>query len=248
MTRRPPDNHYGHPTLAAVYDVTCGWSADRDFYLSLADRDQMAILDVGCGTGLLCNAYAEQGHVVVGADPSSTMLDVARCHPNGSRVNWVEGYAQDFECDQLFDLAIMTGHAFQTLLAEVDVNAALRNIRAHLRPEGRFVFESRNPSIDWANTWDGRSENWLSEFGKFTQSTRVISSTVNTVSFEHTYEFETETLSSSSELRFMSKQAIETALGLADFSLSAVYGDWYRSHFDTKSSLEMIFDSTCNGR
>ncbi len=247
MTHRPPDNHYTHPTLAAVYDVTCGWSADRDFYLSLADRSQMTILDIGCGTGLLCNAYAEQGHMVVGADPSSTMLGVARSQQNGSRVKWVEGYAQNFECDQVFDLAIMTGHAFQTLLSVDDVNAALLNIKAHLRPGGRFVFESRNPSIDWANAWDGRSESWSSELGKFTQSTRVIGSTVDTVSFEHTYEFETETLSSTSELWFMSKQAIETALGLADFSLSAVYGDWDRSPFDTKSSLEMIFDSRSNG-
>lgn len=246
MIRRPPDNHYGHPTLASVYDTTCGWSPDRDFYLSLADRDKMAILDIGCGTGLLCNAYAERGHIVVGVDPSATMLDIASRQPNGAQVKWVEGYAQEFECDQVFDLAIMTGHTFQTLLAVDDVNAALRNIRTHLRPEGRFVFESRNPFIDWVMAWDGRSESWSSEFGNFTQSTRVINSTVDTVSFEHTYEFEAETLSSTSELWFMSKHAIETALGRADFSLSAVYGDWDRSHFDTMSSLEMIFDSRCN--
>ena len=247
MERRAPDNHYNHPTLAAIYDVTCGWSEDRDFYLSLANREAMAILDVGCGTGLLCNAYAERGHLVVGVDPSSTMLEVASGQPSGSHVTWVEGYAQDFSCDQLFDLAIMTGHAFQTLLTTDDVNAALQSVRAHLRPGGRFVFESRNPAIDWAAVWDGQSRIWQSELGEFRQSTRVISSKVDTVSFEHIYQFESETLRSMSELKFVSKQTIATALELAGFTLSAVSGDWDGSPFDELSSSEMIFDAKRKG-
>jgi 2-polyprenyl-3-methyl-5-hydroxy-6-metoxy-1,4-benzoquinol methylase len=48
------DNHYIEPRLAAIYDLDSGWSIDRDFYLKLAGPQKMSVLDVGCGTGLLC--------------------------------------------------------------------------------------------------------------------------------------------------------------------------------------------------
>ena len=243
MTLRTPDNHYEHPTLAAVYDVTCGWSEDRDYYLALANREGMAVLDIGCGTGLLCDAFARRGHLVVGVDPSATMLDVARRQPNGSQVQWVQGYAQTFESDQRFDLAIMTGHAFQTLLNLEEVSAALTNIHAHLRPGGRFVFESRNPAIDWPALWHGRLTQWDSEFGPFTQLTEVTRSTQNKVWFEHRYEFESETLGSSSELWFPSQQTIETALSAAGFKDVEIHGEWDGSAFDPSTSLEMIFSA-----
>ncbi|MFK4255705.1 methyltransferase domain-containing protein [Agrobacterium tumefaciens] len=51
-----PDLHYEHPALAALYDLDSGWSIDRDFYLGSASGEQKRILDIGCGTGLLCDA------------------------------------------------------------------------------------------------------------------------------------------------------------------------------------------------
>ncbi|MCS0457536.1 MULTISPECIES: hypothetical protein [Rhizobium] len=46
-----PDLHYEHPRLAALYDLACGWSEDRDFYLSLADGgpNQFSILAAAPG-------------------------------------------------------------------------------------------------------------------------------------------------------------------------------------------------------
>jgi len=51
-----PDEHYENPKLAAIYDRFCGWSRDRDFYLALAGDPPQHVLDLGCGTGLLCDA------------------------------------------------------------------------------------------------------------------------------------------------------------------------------------------------
>ena len=65
------DLHYEHPKLVDVYDLGNGWSEDRNFYLSLAGDKPISILDLGCGTGLLSNAYAERGHMVTGADPAA---------------------------------------------------------------------------------------------------------------------------------------------------------------------------------
>lgn len=41
----------------------------------------------------------------------------------------------------------MTGHAFQVLLTEGEVRAALAAVRTALVPGGTFVFETRNPDV-----------------------------------------------------------------------------------------------------
>ena len=131
-----PDLHYTDPILAAVYDLDSGWSEDRDFYLTLAGPAPQRILDLGCGTGLLAEGYAALGHLVTGVDPAPAMLDAARDRPLAGRISYVLATAQGFRLDQRFDLIIMTGHAFQVLLTDPDINAAFATMRAQLAPGG----------------------------------------------------------------------------------------------------------------
>ncbi len=81
------DKHYKNSRLAEIYDLDSPWSIDRDFYFSLAGIPSQKILDLGCGTGLLCDAYAAEGHNVTGVDPSSAMLEVARRKPHGKKID-----------------------------------------------------------------------------------------------------------------------------------------------------------------
>jgi hypothetical protein len=89
------DSHYISPRLAKLYDLDSGWSIERDFYLSLAGESRKRVLDLGCGTGLICDALAAKGHAVTGVDPAPAMLEVARQKPNGSKIEWIESSAQD---------------------------------------------------------------------------------------------------------------------------------------------------------
>jgi 2-polyprenyl-3-methyl-5-hydroxy-6-metoxy-1,4-benzoquinol methylase len=82
-----PDEHYENPKLAAIYDRFSPWSVDRDFYLALAGDPPQYVLDLGCGTGLLCDAYAAKGHIVTGVDPTAAMLAVARQKPHGNTIH-----------------------------------------------------------------------------------------------------------------------------------------------------------------
>lgn len=235
-----PDEHYENPKLAAVYDVFCPWGVDRDFYLSLAGEPPQHVLDLGCGTGLLCEAYAARGHVVTGADPTPAMLAIARQKPHGSQIEWVQAFAQEFHSERRFDLIIMTGHAFQVLLSDEDVLATLTTMRRHLKPTGRAVFESRNPVIDWATEWNGTSE--LTHEGvTIRETTEVLSRVGDRVTFEQRFQFPDETLASFSELRFLPREAIEERVRGAGLQVEALYGDWDRSPFDPAVSKEMIF-------
>jgi SAM-dependent methyltransferase len=235
-----PDNHYENPRLAEIYDLDSGWSADRDFYLNLAGSPRQSILDLGCGTGLLCDAYAAKEHDVTGVDPSAAMLDVARRKTFGSDIEWVQSFAQTYQSDKLFDLIIMTGHAFQVLLEDADVCATLSVMREHLKPDGIAAFESRNPAIDWEKQWNYELD--LKLPGQIVrESRRFLAMDNSRMTFELRYQFSDETLISSSELRFQSRQEIEEKLPVSGLRVEKLLGDWDGSLFDENTSEEMIF-------
>jgi ubiquinone/menaquinone biosynthesis C-methylase UbiE len=234
------DEHYENLTMAQIYDLDSPWSVDRDFYLALAARPSMTILDLGCGTGLLCNAYAEEGHRVVGADPAAAMLEVAKKKPYGESIQWVQSTAQEFRSQDRFDLIIMTGHAFQVLIDDSDVLAALSVMQKHLATDGIAVFESRNPNIDWAKRWD-YVMNIDMPTGKVKESRRMLEQKGERMTFELKYEFENETQYSRSELRFMPYSKIKELIQAAGLEVVQIYGDWDKSPFDENVSEEMIF-------
>lgn len=149
----PTDKLFNDPELVEFYDIENGWTADSEYLQTIA-AGRTSILDLGCGTGLLAATLAQQGGKrVVGVDPAAAMLDVARQRPGGDRVRWVEGDGQTIRLGETFDLVLLSGHAFQVFLTREDQLATLRTIAAHLSPEGRFIFDSRNPRVEEWKEW-----------------------------------------------------------------------------------------------
>jgi predicted TPR repeat methyltransferase len=234
------DVHYQDPRLAEIYDLDSPWSVDRDFYLALAGEPPQNILDLGCGTGLLCDAYAARNHMVTGVDPAKAMLGVARRKPHGDKIEWVETSAQAFSSEKRYNLIIMTGHAFQVLLDETDARQTFAVMRKHLAPSGRIVFESRNPNIDWAQVWNYEMAIELSNC-TVAESRRFVAMQGARMTFELKYQFPTEVLLSTSELRFWQRDEIEKHLAECGLSVEKFFGNWDESPFDEKESPEMIF-------
>ena len=234
------DVHYTHPRLAAIYDLDSPWGADSDFYKALAEPAPRSILDLGCGTGTLCNELAQAGHRVTGIDPAAAMLEAARRKPYAGDIEWVQSTAQEYRSDERFDLIVMTGHAFQVLLTDTDVLNTFSNMRRHLAVGGVVAFESRNPAIDWNTRWP-RSFVWELAEGKVHQSRSDLNTEGELVSFEHSFRFPDETLVSPSTLRFMHRTRIEALLLQSGLGVAGLYGDWNASPFVETSSPEMIF-------
>jgi len=155
-------DHYNQAELAVLYDDENGWDASADFYLGLARRiGAQTLLDLGCGTGTvtrgILKAISGSG---VGVDPAAPMLEVARRNTTDEAVEWRVGDAREIRLGRRFDLIIMTGHAFQAFLTEADQIALFRTVAAHLKPEGRFAFDSRNPAaqewLEWTPAQSSR--------------------------------------------------------------------------------------------
>ena len=147
------DRLYGDPDLAQFYDLENGWAEDLDYCSALADGCA-SVLDLGCGTGMFAASLAERaGRAVIGVDPAAAMLDIASKRPGGERVRWIREDARTVRLGRRFDLVVLTGHAFQVFLTDEDRAAVLRTIATHLAPEGRFIFDSRNPEFGQWRAW-----------------------------------------------------------------------------------------------
>lgn len=236
-----PDLHYTDPRLAQLYDADCGPSDESGFYLSLATPAPKRILDLGCGTGWFCNAYAAMGHAVTGVDPATGMLDVARTKTFGAYITWVQATAQTYRSAQRFDLIVMTGHAFQTLVTGADINDALTTMRSHLAPGGTIVFETRNPNCDWASRWNEVSRDQQLDGQRVRQTYEILSGTADTITFATHYAFSDAILSSTSILRFTTHNELAPLLLANGLQLRTLLGAWDKTPFDSEISDEMIF-------
>ncbi len=233
---------YQHVQIAEIYDLINPRGRDADFYLSLAGPPPCSVLDLGCGTGTLCCALAERGHRVTGVDPAAAMLAVARRKPHAEEVEWVESSAQNYKSRRRFDLIVMSGHAFQIMLTDVDALAVLETMRGHLNERGRVAFETRNPRMDWVREWAGRSRLVrISRGEEVLEMLEITDQEGEFISFQTSYRFPQGTLTTSSTLRFPSLEQMEVLIGRSGLVVSDVYGDWDASPFEAARSKEIIF-------
>jgi SAM-dependent methyltransferase len=233
---------YQNAQISETYDLINPWAQDADFYLSLAGRRRCSVLDLGCGTGTLCCALAERGHWVSGVDPAAAMLAVARRKPHAEQVEWVESSAQSYKSQQRFDLVVMTGHAFQILLTDADALAVLETMRGHLKAGGRVAFETRNPSMDWASEWAARAPlvRTLPD-GQLLETLEVTGKDDEFISFQTCYRFAHMTLTTSSTLRFPSREHVEALITRSGLVVRDVFGSWDAGPFEAARSREIIF-------
>ena len=236
------DLSYEDPRLAGIYDLDNPWAQDTEFYLALAEAGPCRVLDLGCGTGTLCCALAERGHWVTGVDPAGPMLAIAASKPHAEKVEWIQSRAQDYRSQNRFDLIVMMGHVFQILLTDKEVLAVLDTMRRHLKPGGKAAFETRNPKIDWARVWGTHAPaEYTFPNGQVRETLQITSELGELISFQQQFEFPDVTLSSSSTLRFLSRDRVEELIAQSGLVTRELFGDWDRSPFEPKQSPEMIF-------
>ena len=76
----PPRTFYEPGGLDVLFygDVVERRTHDIEFYTALARRIGGPVIDMGCGTGRISIAIAQQGIDVTGVDSSAAMLELAR--------------------------------------------------------------------------------------------------------------------------------------------------------------------------
>jgi len=233
---------YERSQIAEIYDLTNPRTRDTEFYLGLAGPCPRSVLDLGCGTGTLCCALAARGHRVTGVDRAAAMLAVAKRKACAEQVEWVESDAQSYKDHRRFDLVVMTGHAFQSLLTDADALAVFETMHGHLEERGRVAFETRNPSLDWAGEWAARPPlvHRLAG-GQLLETLEITGEDGEFISFRTSYRFPQETLTTTSTLRFPSREHVEALIERSGLGIRDVFGDWDARPFEAAHSREIIF-------
>lgn len=230
------NTHYTDPALAQFYDASCNLDRGDFPYCTALAAEAASVLDLGCGTGEWL-ASLTGGQARVGADPAATMLDIARARPGGHQVQWVEGDARTLRLGQRFDLIVLTGHAYQCFLSDADQQAALATIAAHLSPDGRFIFDSRNPGFP-APKERRRDEGrrWIEhpEFGRVEAwNESVYDTAAGILTYENGYRLPAsgKEHSAKAQIRYTPQPDLARMIGKAGLAVESWLGDWDGSAF-----------------
>ena len=108
-------------------------------WLRLNHFEVRSALDLGCGTGVLCQALNARGIETLGIDLSDEMIAIARERAPG--LSFEVADMTRFQPDRNFDLVTCTGDALNHIEPIARVTQVFSNVRRALSPGGLFVFD-----------------------------------------------------------------------------------------------------------
>ena len=99
-------------------------------------------LDLGCGTGILCEILHGSGIAASGMDFSAGMIDIAR--QGSPDISYEVADMITYCPDRQFDLVTCTGDALNHIGAFEDIRRIFRNVYRYTAPGGYFIFDILN--------------------------------------------------------------------------------------------------------
>ena len=99
-------------------------------------------LDLGCGTGILCEILDKAGIRAAGMDFSAGMIDIARA--SAPHIPYEVADMITWRPQQQFDLVTCTGDALNHIADLTDVAKIFENVYAYTAPGGYFIFDILN--------------------------------------------------------------------------------------------------------
>lgn len=99
-------------------------------------------MDLGCGTGILCQILDRAGISTAGMDFSAGMIDIARAA--SPHIPYDVADMITYRPQKQFDLVTCTGDALNHIPLLSDVAKIFHNVYAYTAPGGHFIFDILN--------------------------------------------------------------------------------------------------------
>ena len=99
-------------------------------------------MDLGCGTGILCNILHSNGICAAGMDFSAGMIEIAK--QGNPDISYEVADMVSFCPDTNFDLVTCTGDALNHISNLSDVKRIFENVHRYTSPGGYFIFDILN--------------------------------------------------------------------------------------------------------
>lgn len=136
-----------------LYDLVHEKSADSEqvaFYERQIKNYGSPVLELACGTGNYLVVLSNDETEISGIDNSDEMLGGAqrRAQKQQTEPNLINADMREFDLGQEFNLIFIAGNSLQHLSSNADVESCFASVRNHLAPDGRFIVEVFNPSLN----------------------------------------------------------------------------------------------------
>jgi SAM-dependent methyltransferase len=221
---------------------------DIPFYINKTKEYGEPVLELACGTGRVTIPLAEKGTSIMGLDLLNTMLKEAKrkSKEKGVKIEWIEGDMTDFNLDKKFNLILMPGCAFNSLLDLESVENCLTCVKKHLKPNAGFIFDAFNPNLnilvrDPSQTYpnakyqdpDGRGLVIVTESTIYDKATQISNTTLS-------YSLADKLISNELKLRIFFPQELDALLKYNGFKIKAKYGDFDQILFTSNSIRQIL--------
>lgn len=248
-----PDPFYRDPR---IYDaITGARTSDTAFYVAHAVDSGGPVLEIACGTGRITIPIAQAGIELTGLDVSPAMLGEARekAHRGGVEVEWVEADCREFELEKQFAMIFFPFNSLLHLHDRVSFERFLARVRAHLAPEGRFLFDVFNPGLEFIVENSRRKRQEATFVDPYSGLTGVIE---ETLSYDAVHQINRTTWFCSVgdqknvavadlHLRCLYPQELEALLHYNGFEIVEKLGNFDGTPFSAESSMQIV---TCRVR
>src|SRR5579871_1169269 len=199
--------------------------ASERFYLEESRKSDGPVLELACGTGRLTIPIAQSGVEIVGADLSASMLEAARAKAQraGVTLEFFEADMRSFQLPGPFATILIPGNSLLHLFTADDLIQCLRNVRRHLAPGGRLIFD--------VSKWD------LGELARDPAAYDAVSQ-IRTMTW-----CVSEVRIIEYRLRVIFPQELLLLLGVAGFRVDERYGEFTREPFSSGSPRQVCICS-----
>ncbi|MFX0040569.1 MAG: class I SAM-dependent DNA methyltransferase [Promethearchaeota archaeon] len=221
---------------------------DIPFYINKAKEYGEPVLELACGTGRITIPIAQKTISITGLDLLNTMLKEARrkTKETGVSIEWIEGDMTDFNLNKKFNLILITGCAFNSLLDLESVEKCLSCVKKHLASNAGFVFDAFNPNLNIlvrhpSQTYpnakyqdpNGRGLVIVTESTKYDKATQITNTTLS-------YSIAGKTISNELKLRIFFPKELDSIIKYNGFKIYAKYGDFNQNHFSSDSKRQIF--------
>ena len=250
-----------YETLSSDYDRFVDWENRLSYEMPFIEKivrqiqgnddQRLKILDSACGTGMHAIALARFGHRVSAADLFPQMVAVSRQNAAKAGVSVrfeSAGFGQlaaAFSTEK-FDLVLCMGNSLPHLLSAGELDTALRDFSACLRPGGMLLIQNRNFDLvmQRRERWmepqthlEGKTEWIFQRFYDF-QDNGLIQFNIVTLKNENNHGWHSSVATTHLRPQFYAELSI--ALAAAEFGDVRAYGSMAGDAFSPDTSGNLV--------
>ena len=219
-------------------------SVDKEYFLQEMKRPKGKVLEMGVGTGRFFIEALNQGVDIYGFDISKAMLNMLynklekERHSRITRQNML-----NFNYDERFDLIVAPFRVMMHLTDKEDQIMVLNNAYRHLKPKGKFIFDTFAPDLhQLINGLDNHTD-FEGEYEPGKRVKRIVSTKPDLINqlINITFRLEWDEIDGLKTeewkfpLRFFFRYELEHLIERSDFKNYRILGDYHGNELNTNS-------------